>query len=198
MVDSSTRCGDAASYTERFEAPEEAALLVCAGRWEPAEAVLRAALAGPRASVDGERCGLMLLELLHMTNRRREFDEVLARHREAFPASAPQWGWPKPVGAAGTFVLKGVIGDAPGDLDELAHFACERRTLVIDVSEVERVRFDFLLRLQAVLRVLSTTGKRVIIANASETLAVLLDIVGAGKQVAIMRRRAAPALAVAA
>jgi hypothetical protein len=197
MSDATTRFGDPTNYTERYCGAEEAALLVAANRLDAAEAVLRAAIADALGRRD-ERHWLMLLEVLHLTGQRDAFDGIAARFEAAFETTAPAWGCAQPIRSAGTFALKGVVGTGHGDLEALTAFAGGHKTLVIDVSEVERIEFGFLLQLQVTLRAMASGGGRIIVANASEVVAVLLKLVAADKHAAIMRRRPAPKLAIAA
>lgn len=113
----------------------------------------------------------------------------------SYPDSSPEWELPPPVQAQGTFRLRGTIGTRADDLAALPRFARERRTLVIDMGEVERVEFHFLHALQEALAMIAAAGRRVIIANAGEITSTLLIAVGAERHAVVMRRKppAAPA-----
>jgi anti-anti-sigma regulatory factor len=199
MTDAATRRGDASAFSEQFHAAEEAALLVAGNRLAAAESLLRAARGARGGADDAERLSLMLLEVLHVAGRGEQYEAELARHVRDFPGSRPDWRPAALAGLAGALSLHGVIGARPGDLDALLAFARLRKTLVVDVGGVERIEFVFLHELQAALRMLGSQGKRVIVANASEVTATLLNILGLDRNLAVLRRRSArPALAKAA
>ena len=186
---STNRCGDAALYSERQQGASEAALLIAANRFEAAEALLRDAIA-TRGRADRERLWLMLLDLLHISGRRDDFERLAARHGEyEGTPERPQWGYPLPIEAPGTVALSGVLAQ-PGDLHELAKSGYARKTLAVDMSEVSRISFEFLPAVEALLRNFSLMGKRVIVANLSEVNASLLEAMGSDRHVVLMRRKA--------
>lgn len=187
MHENNRRYGDAQAYSERMARADEAAILIAAGHLDAAEALLREGLEG--GAGDRKLMWLMLLELLHLAGRRIDFDECMARHGPAFTSCAPSWGFPRPIGAPGTIALRGVLGREAGEAGEVMKFSHGRKTLVIDMSEVERIEFDFLYEFETLLGNLAAAGKRVILGNVSEINAVLLHALGADRHAMLMRRK---------
>lgn len=170
----------------------EIAILVAANHLTAAEAMLRAAL-NDLAGRQDEQVWLMLLELLCLTGRRDEFDTLLEVFREAHGSSGPRWGFAEPVEAPGTHVLRGVIRGDPAELDALRRFAVARKTMVIDLGQVERIDYAGLHGFQLVFSQLAASGRRVILSNVSELTAVLLQTVGMDRHAVIMRRKVSEA-----
>jgi anti-anti-sigma regulatory factor len=193
------RCGDALSYSERLSGAAEAAVLVAANHAGVAELLLRGAV-DARSEQPPETPWLMLFEILRSAGRRAEFDALLHRYHAAFGVPGPAWGLPQPIVAPNSFPLAGVLGASREDLDGLARFAYGRKSVVVDMSEVERIDYAFVHALQALLAGFGASGKRVILANVAEAIAVLLETVGADRHVVVMRRhrRASAPLAKAA
>lgn len=169
-------------------AAQEAAVLHSAGFTAAAIEVLHARIEGGEAD---RREWVMLLELCHVEGRRDEFDAWLATYRSRFPgARHPEWGYPAPIEAPGTFPLKGLVGAKEANLDEITAFVRSRRAAAIDMGEVHRIDFDFVARLSTLMREFHMAGRRVILANIAEIHATLLEAFGIDSCVALMRRTA--------
>ena len=136
------RCGDALAYSERLSGAAEAAVLIAADHAGVAELLLRGAI-DASSEQPPESLWLMLFEILFLAGRRAEFDALLGRFHAAFGVPGPAWGFPKPIDAPNTFALAGVLGASREDLDGLARFAYGRKSLVVDMSEVQRARNSF-------------------------------------------------------
>jgi anti-anti-sigma regulatory factor len=183
---------DTQASAQAITGAREIAILVAANHLTAAEAMLRAALDDP-ATREDEQAWLMLLELLCLAGRREEFDALLDAYRDAHGSSGPRWGLAEPVEAPGTHVLRGVIRGQPEELDELRRFAAARKTMVIDLGQVERIDYAGLHAFQQVFSQLSASGRRVILSNVSELAAVLLQAVGMDRHAVIMRRKVSEA-----
>jgi ABC-type transporter Mla MlaB component len=84
--------------------------------------------------------------------------------------------------------LEGVLASMR-DVRPLVEAAKSRRTIGVDFSRVERIDFGFAPALCALLRGWGMQGRRVILANIAELHAELLQCVGLGAHVALLRRR---------
>lgn len=181
------RVGDPQCYSERFETTGEAALLHAAGFTRGALAMLcrecdrHGAAAGPKAWT-------MLFEACHLLGERAEFDRLCAAYHERFGASAPPWGYAPAIAVPGMARLEGVLASMR-DVRPLVEAAKSRRTIAVDFSRVERIDFGFAPALCALLRGWGMQGRRVILANIAELHAELLQCVGLGAHVALLRRR---------
>ena len=187
-----TNSTDTQASAQAITGAREIAILVAANHLTAAEAMLRAALDDPAGRED-EQAWLMLLELLCLTGRRDEFDTLLEAYREAHGSTGPRWGLGEPVEAPGTHVLRGVIRGQPEELDALRRFAAMRKTMVIDLGQVERIDYAGLHAFQLVFSQLAASGRRVILSHVSELTAVLLQTVGMDRHAVIMRRKASEA-----
>jgi ABC-type transporter Mla MlaB component len=184
------RTGTALLHTEELEATAEAAVLFAANFADAAMALLRAHTELPGELADGA-AWRMLLEMYHISGKRSEFDALAARYRRAFGlATAPAWGYPAPVNATGMFVLKGVIA-SNRDLAELLEHGRTCMTVAIDMSEVQRIDFGFVISFSEVLRFFHDQRKRVILANVGEIHAALLETLGTNQHLVLLRRNAA-------
>jgi hypothetical protein len=182
------RTGNALYYSERLETTAEAAVLFAAGFRHPALQMLRrecehlGAAASPKAWA-------MLFEACHLLDERAEFDRLgeVYRRRCARPA-APGWGFAAAVDVPGTARLDGTLASMD-DLGPLVASAKGRSTIAVDFSRVERIDFAFAPTFCALLRTYGMQSKRIILANIAELHAELLQSVGTGAHVALMRRR---------
>lgn len=182
------KCGTPFAYSECMAGVQEAAVLIAARYHDAAETLLRATL----DESGGHECPQawhMLLELLCLAGRRSEFETLAARYRGVFRESPPSWGLPKPIDHR-SFALRGVIGPGLAELgDRLAAAGQGRKSLVIDMSEVERIEYAHLHDFQLMLGRVGASGVRVILANVGEVSATLLQAIGADRHVVIMRRK---------
>lgn len=188
-----SRTGNSQIYSEQHPVAQEAAILHAAGFEAAAMALLEAETAGSPGAM-APRPWLMLFELHQAAGARDAFERLLARYARAFPgATPPPWKRPAPIVSAGTLALAGTLDRASGCMDRIVAHAAGRRSLALDLACVERIAFDFVGDLAALLRTLHLQGKRVIVANAAELHAALLESVGAEQCAVIMRRRCAAA-----
>ena len=184
-------------HTEALSSTREAAVLFAAKFDQAAEQLLR-----ERLEPGGERSDrvawVMLLEIFHALGRRDEFEALARRYRTAFGApTPPAWGFPAQVSSPGTFHLKGTIASS-GDLAGLVGHARARATVAIDMGQVERIDYGFAASFCELLRVFHMQGKRVFLANIAEVHAALLESLGAGKHVVLLRRKSGFAAALQA
>jgi ABC-type transporter Mla MlaB component len=182
------RTGNTQYYSERLETTGEAAVLYAAGFRHPAMQMLRrecehlGAEAGPKAWA-------MLFEACHLLGERAEFDRLCEVYRGSFRcARAPRWGYAAAVHAPGTVRLEGTLASMD-DLRPLVESAKGKSTIAIDFSRVERIDFTFAPVLCALLRTYGMQSKRIILANIAELHAELVQSMGTGSHVALMRRR---------
>jgi hypothetical protein len=61
----------------------------------------------------------------------------------------------------------------------------------VDMGAVERIDFQFAPEMCALLRGYGQQGKRIILANISDLHAELLEAIGGGGKIVLLRRRAA-------
>ena len=179
---------------DTLPATREAAVLFAAKFAGAAERLLRSHLEG---QPDDPVAWMMLLELLHFTGKRQEFDESAQAFSTAFGRPAPAWGFPEPVRSSGTFELVGTIA-ANANLEGLVPHARARSTVAIDMSRVVRIEFAFAATLREALRLFHHQGKRVILANIAEIHAALLESLGPMDYLVLLRRSRGEYLAIAA
>jgi anti-anti-sigma regulatory factor len=189
MSESQARYGSAGVYSERLSGANEVAILVAASHDAAAEALLRSAIDDPGRSPD-PRLWHMLFELFVLGARREAFDALALQYRVVFGVGPPAWGPPQALDLPGAYVLRGVLAPRPGELDhQIAQFMRGRKSLVLDMGEVERIEYASLHTFQALLGRLGLAGVRVILANVSEVAATLLEALGADRHALLMRRK---------
>jgi ABC-type transporter Mla MlaB component len=162
-------------------------------------AVLRPMLAiGERGT--GEAPWLLLLELLLLTNREKDFEETAMDYCVTFEVSPPSFEAPARaavrVGAtAGVDVAAGdrfllpvaVEGDSTALLDAIAAYAAQHGALVLDCSRLARIDYPAAMALGARLRQLAGAGdgdadKRSIeLRDLNHLVAALLRLLGVGE-----------------
>ena len=177
-------------HAEALPVLREAAVLYAAKFPEAAESALRSRL---QAEGKDREASEMLLEILHLTDNRDEFEEAAARHAAVFACEPPEWGFPEPVRASGTFELAGTL-DSPAHLEGLVPHARSRAAIAIDMSRVERIDFAFVPAFRDALRLFRHQGQRVILANIAEVHAALLQSFGPMENVVLLRRARTAAL----
>lgn len=167
--------------------------LVLAGA-EHLVAVLRPMLAiGDRAA--GEAPWLLLLELLLLTNREKDFEETAMDYCVTFEVSPPSFEAPKrsvangvrhpaagPATASDRFLLPAVIrGDSTALLAAIAGHATG--SLVLDGSRLARIDYAAANALAVQLRTLAQDGREVVLRDLNHLVAVLLRLLAIGDQV---------------
>lgn len=165
--------------------------LVLAGADQLA-ALLRPMLAiGERAA--SEAPWLLLLELLLLANREKDFEETAMDYCLTFEVSPPSFEAPKlaaislgasPGPTADRFLLPAAIrGDATALLDAIAAHAAQHPALVLDCSRLEHIDYAAANALAAQLRGIAGHGREVVLRDLNHVVAVLLRLLGAGGQV---------------
>lgn len=165
--------------------------LVLAGADQLA-ALLRPMLAiGERAA--SEAPWLLLLELLMLANREKDFEETAMDYCLTFEVSPPSFEAPRLAAislgtsqgpTADRFLLPAAIrGDATALLDAIAAHAAVHPALVLDCSRLARMDYAAANALAAQLRGIAGHGREVVLRDLNHVVAVLLRLLGAGEQV---------------
>jgi ABC-type transporter Mla MlaB component len=133
---------------------------------------------------DTEPCWLLLLELLQLLNREKEFEETGMDYCVTFEVSPPSFAAPKNVatsagqyasGAADRFMLPAVVDVVAGPLAEaITEYAEHYEVLVFDCSRLTRLDFSAASALQDQLAVLVGIGKKVEFRDVNHLVAALL------------------------
>ena len=155
-------------------------------------AVLRPMLAiGDRGA--GDAPWLLLLELLLLTNREKDFEETAMDYCVTFEVSPPSFEAPKhaatslaagPATAGDRFLLPAVIrGDSAPLLAAIADHAALHPVLVLDGSRLARIDYAAANALAAHLRTLAQDGREVVLRDLNHLVAALLRLLGVGGQV---------------
>ncbi|MFL6636686.1 MAG: STAS domain-containing protein [Massilia sp.] len=159
-------------------------------------AVLRPMLAiGDRGA--GEAPWLLLLELLLLTNREKDFEETAMDYCVTFEVSPPSFEAPQrtaahlqrhlaagPATAGDRFLLPAVIrGDSAPLLAAIAGHAALHPVLVLDGSRLARIDYAAANALAAHLRTLAQDGREVVLRDLNHPVAALLRLLGVGESV---------------
>ncbi|MES2118587.1 MAG: hypothetical protein V4578_25695 [Pseudomonadota bacterium] len=131
---------------------------------------------------------LLLLELLQLLNREKDFEETGMDYCVTFEVSPPSFVAPRAVATASRQPLAGApdryllptVVEAPLDtlLGALAAYAEQYQTLVFDCSRLARVEFGAANALQARLQALVQGGKKVEFRDVNHLVAALLRLLG--------------------
>ena len=140
---------------------------------------------------------LLLLELLLLTNREKEFEEAAMDYCVTFEVSPPSFEAPRHVSTAAPaatggdrFVLPAVLaGEALPLLEAIDAYAAGRDILVLDCSRLARMDYACASALQARLRLHLEAGKRVELRELNHLVATLLRLLGADKSVKLYPHR---------
>ena len=134
---------------------------------------------------------LLLLELLLLLNREKDFEETAMDYCITFEVSPPSFEAPAraavSVGAAPSvegdrFLLPGVVeGDCTALLAAIDAYALQRETLVLDGSRVARIDYGAANALGAQLRALAANGRSVELRDLNHLVASLLRLLGIGE-----------------
>jgi ABC-type transporter Mla MlaB component len=154
-------------------------------------AVLRPMLAiGERGS--SQAPWLLLLELLQLMNREKDFEETAMDYCVTFEVSPPSFEAPAPVAAkAGTAAPSPVAGDRfmlPALLEggeetllaAIAAYAGQYDPVVLDCSRLARADYTAASALQAQLRRLAADGRQVELRDLNHMVAALFKLLGVG------------------
>ncbi|KFI07938.1 STAS domain-containing protein [Massilia sp. BSC265] len=181
---------------------KEGRQLVLAGA-DTLMATLRPMLAvGDRSS--GEAPWLLLLELLLLSNREKDFEESAMDYCVTFEVSPPSFealthvstAAPAPV-AGDRFLLPPLaLGDCAALFDAIDAYADGREVLVLDCSRLARMDYACATALQGRLRVHTEQQRRVELRDLNHLVAALLrllgythDDAGSGKQIRLYPHR---------
>ena len=154
-------------------------------------AVLRPMLAiGDRGT--GDAPWLLLLELLLLTNREKDFEETAMDYCVTFEVSPPSFEAPKrtavslaagPATAGDRFLLPAVIrGDNAALLAAIAGHAAGP-SLVLDGSRLARIDYAAANALAVQLAALARDGREVVLRDLNHLVAALLRLLGIGDDV---------------
>lgn len=166
---------------------EDGRELVLAGA-DTLMATLRPMLAvGERAG--GQAPWLLLLELLLLSNREKDFEESAMDYCVTFEVSPPSFEAPKRVSTAppapragDRFLLPALaLGDGGALLDAIDAYADGRTLLVLDCARLARMDYGFATALQARLRVHTGQERRVELRELNHLVAALLRLLGYGQ-----------------
>lgn len=161
-------------------------------------AVLRPMLAiGDRSA--GAAPWLLLLELLLLTNREKDFEETAMDYCVTFEVSPPSFEAPRhaaavspaavgpaadPASGSDRFLLPAVMrGDGAALLSAIAGHAARHPVLVLDCSRLARIDYVAANALAVHLRTLATAGRDVVLRDLNHLAAALLRLLGVGEQV---------------
>ena len=155
-------------------------------------AVLRPMLAiGDRGA--GDAPWLLLLELLLLTNREKDFEETAMDYCVTFEVSPPSFEAPTctavslaagPATAGDRFLLPATIrGDSAPLLAAIAGHAALHPVLVLDGSRLARIDYAAANALATHLRTLAQDGREVVLRDLNHLVAALLRLLGVGDQV---------------
>ena len=148
-------------------------------------ATLRPMLAvGERAS--GEAPWLLLLELLLLSRREKDFEETAMDYCVTFEVSPPSFETPKHVSTAAPAPMAGdrfllpalALGDCAALLDAIDAYAEGREVLVLDCSRLARMDYACATALQGRLRVHTEQQRRVELRELNHLVAALLRLLG--------------------
>ncbi|NRR30842.1 hypothetical protein HSX11_11695 [Oxalobacteraceae bacterium] len=140
---------------------------------------------------DTEAPWLLLLELLQLLNREKDFEETSMDYCVTFEVSPPAFVAPSKVDAKGSqhvssaspdrFMLPPVIdGDYQPLLTAIAAYAEQYPTLVFDCSRLTRVGYGVASEMQARLQALADDGKKLELRDLNHLVAALLRLLGYG------------------
>jgi ABC-type transporter Mla MlaB component len=172
--------------------------LVLAGA-ETLVAVLRPMLAiGERAS--GQAPWLLLLELLQLMNREKDFEETAMDYCVTFEVSPPSFEAPARVATAAAradghqggdrFLLPALMeGDCGALLAALAAYGADNDPLVLDCSRLARIDHPAAASLQTQLRQLAAGGRAIELRDLNHMVAALLRLLGYAENARLFAHR---------
>lgn len=148
-------------------------------------ATLRPMLAvGDRTA--GEAPWLLLLELLLLSNREKDFEESAMDYCVTFELSPPSFETPRHVSTAAPAPVAGdrfllpplALGECAALLDAVDAYAEGREILVLDCSRLARMDYACATALQGRLRVHTEQQRRVELRDLNHLVAALLRLLG--------------------
>lgn len=140
---------------------------------------------------------LLLLELLLLTNREKDFEEAAMDYCVTYEVSPPSFEAPRHVSTAAPapshgdrFMLPAVIASPdPALLAAIEAYAAERDTLVLDCSRLARIEYAGAGNLLARLDAQAASGRTVELRELNHLAAALLRLLGAGDGVRLYPHR---------
>lgn len=183
------RTGTSQLFTEEMPVAAEAAVLFAAGRAQDAMDLLRMQLG---RGDDNPKPWLVLLDIYRIEGKRAAFETLTERYRRTFDRDAPCLPQSSSADPAvpGMVRVEGTLRST-ADLAPVILHARNRMMVGVDMGGVERIDFRFAPEMCALLRGYGQQGKRIILANISDLHAELLETIGGGGKLVLLRRRAA-------
>jgi len=150
-------------------------------------AQLRAGIAIGRRD-DTEAPWLLLLELLQLLHREKEFEEIGMDYCVTFEVSPPSFVAPHKVATAAAqhvaaspdrFMLPPLIENQLGPvLPAIRHYADQYQTLVFDCSRLTRIDYACAIQLHASLQALAAEDKKIEFRDVNHLVTALLRLLG--------------------
>ncbi|MDL2353868.1 MAG: STAS domain-containing protein [Pseudomonadota bacterium] len=162
--------------------------LIVAGAAELAETVRASIAIGARDA--SEAPWLLLLELLQLLNREKDFEETAMDYCVTYELSPPSFEAHANVAAAAVqapsrsdrFMLPAVIDGAAAPLfDAIDAYAEQYQPLVLDCARLARVDYNAAAALLKRLRVLAASGKIIELRDINHLVAALFRLMGYGE-----------------
>jgi anti-anti-sigma regulatory factor len=130
---------------------------------------------------------LLLLELLQLTNRAKDFDETAMDYRVTFETDAPRFESPKRIATSAAsaasgdrFMLPAVVGsNCAALLASIEHYARGADPAVLDCSRLARIDYAAAGMLEAQLRALKAEGRTLELRELNHLVGPLLRLLGA-------------------
>jgi len=140
---------------------------------------------------------LLLLELLLLTNREKQFEEAAMDYCVTYEVSPPSFEAPQHVSTAAPapdqgdrFMLPATVnGPEPGLMTTIDAYAQERETLVLDCSRLARIDYAGASSLLAHLAAHAANGRAVELRELNHLVAALLRLLGTGPGVRLYPHR---------
>jgi ABC-type transporter Mla MlaB component len=159
--------------------------LIVAGAAELAETIRAGIVIGDRDA--SEAPWLLLLELLQLLNREKDFEETAMDYCVTFELSPPSFVAPANVANAAAaapsrsdrFMLPALIdGGADKLFDAIDAYAGQFEPVVLDCSRLARVDYGAAAALHKRLRLLSEAGKKIELRDVNHLVAALFKLMG--------------------
>mgnify|MGYP000209192543 CR=1 FL=1 len=158
--------------------------LVVAGAAELAALARQSTIIGERDSSPAP--WLLLLALLQLLNREKDFEETAMDYCVTFEVSPPSFDAPGKVATATSgpasverFMLPPVIeGDTAKLFGAIEAYAQEGDSVLLDCSRLARVEYGAAVALQARLRALAGSGKKIEMRDVNHLVAALFKLLG--------------------
>ncbi|MCC6070725.1 STAS domain-containing protein [Massilia sp. GCM10020059] len=158
--------------------------LVVAGAAELAALARQSTIIGERESSPAP--WLLLLALLQLLNREKDFEETAMDYCVTFEVSPPSFEAPGKVATATSgpvsgerFMLPPVIeGDTANLFQAIDGYAQESEVVLLDCSRLARVEYGAAVALQARLRALAGSGKKIEMRDVNHLVAALFKLLG--------------------